>query len=185
MGEATMKAKLIAAASWIGLLISAVSEYAFDADFPLTPSLWLVIAICSVVVGTAHAAIGSRIHDTGKRETVAYRPGDASSLAASAGFISNEETFTGNHASLRLGALAIGRATLRRGHRRVPPAEASIEPLIFLNPATTRGPPWSDNQIDRTLGRPARHLSTAPLPFALHLSGSSPLNINETVGEPS
>jgi len=31
-------------------LISAISEYGFDIDFPLTPTLWLAIAVCAVLV---------------------------------------------------------------------------------------------------------------------------------------
>jgi hypothetical protein len=33
--------------SWVGLLISAASEYGFDVDSPLTPSVWVVIAFCA------------------------------------------------------------------------------------------------------------------------------------------
>lgn len=74
-----MRVKLLALASWIGLLISAVSEYGFDVDFPLTPPLWLVIAISALLFAAAHAAIGSRIHGIGKREIETSLSGAVSS----------------------------------------------------------------------------------------------------------
>src|SRR5450432_1267610 len=87
MDKARMKIKLLALASWIGLLISTVSEYGFGEDFPLTPPLWLMIAAGALLFAAAHTAIGRRSHGIGKQETMAYRPGDTPSLSDSARFI--------------------------------------------------------------------------------------------------
>jgi len=84
-----MKTKLIALASGAGLLASTVSGLGFDVDFPLTPSLWLVIAICAMVMATAHAAIGNRIHSIVNRETGTCLSGAAPSLSDSASSISD------------------------------------------------------------------------------------------------
>ena len=37
-------------ASWGIFLVSAISEYGFDIDFPLTPTLWLAISVCIILV---------------------------------------------------------------------------------------------------------------------------------------
>jgi T5SS/PEP-CTERM-associated repeat protein len=52
---ARVKGKFIALASWIAFLVSAVSEYGSDLDFPMNPALWLAIGICVLLTSTAHA----------------------------------------------------------------------------------------------------------------------------------
>ena len=52
---AGMETKILALTCWIGCLTSALSEYALEIDFPLTPPLWLAIGICVLLVSTAQA----------------------------------------------------------------------------------------------------------------------------------
>ncbi|HEY5040676.1 MAG TPA: hypothetical protein VIK53_01595 [Verrucomicrobiae bacterium] len=51
------------------------------------------------------------------------------------------------------------------------------QPVMFLNTATARGPPWSGDQSlylsDNALDRPAPHFSTDPLPSEFHFHDSS------------
>ena len=45
-----MRGKLFASVSWFAFLVSALAEWGFDIDLPLTPTLWLAIAVCGVLV---------------------------------------------------------------------------------------------------------------------------------------
>jgi len=51
-----MKNKLFARLSWIVFLASAVGEWGFNVDLPLTPLIWLAVAVTAVIVPSAHAA---------------------------------------------------------------------------------------------------------------------------------
>src|SRR5712675_649158 len=53
--------KLLGVASWGSFLASAVAEFVFDIDFPLTSALWLAIAICFLFASTAHAQFTGNI----------------------------------------------------------------------------------------------------------------------------
>ncbi len=175
--------KLVSVVSWIGFLVSAVSEYGFDVDFPLTPPVWLAIAVCAVVMAAAHAGIGSRVHGIGKRETVTYLSSDVPSPSDSASFISNGNagrptTPVGDCRATAPVAISLdGRISASRALALqflvCVAASDTIPSLIFLSPAVTRGPPSSDNQIDRTLGRPARPGYSAPLSSEIHLHDPS------------
>ncbi|HXJ39052.1 MAG TPA: hypothetical protein VNH18_07225, partial [Bryobacteraceae bacterium] len=48
--------------------MSAVSEYGFDVDFPVTPTFWLVIAFCVMFASFGHAVLSQRIPGFGKQE---------------------------------------------------------------------------------------------------------------------
>src|SRR5882724_3715380 len=73
--------KLVSVVSWIGFLVSAVSEYGFDVDFPLTPTFWLAIAFCVMIATVGHAVVINRIHGVGKREIGTNLSGDAPLLS--------------------------------------------------------------------------------------------------------
>jgi hypothetical protein len=156
----------------------------FDMDFPLTPPVWLVIAICAVVMVPAHkVSYGSTARSpVGVRALQPdwnCRAGTPDGLSAVR--ISNSSAH--RHATaeqsvvagLSLRAPITGAATVSM----IIPASDAIPAVLFLSPAATRGPPWSDNQIDPALceqraglGRPARHLDTVSLPSESHLSRS-------------
>lgn len=173
--------KLVPIVSWIGFLASMVSEYGLDWDFPLTPSLWLVIAACAVIGATAHAAIGSRIRANGKRESGTYLSGDVSPLCDSASSISDRSpslhqddcSVTGvGHDPMRSSAVIVT-------------ASAAILAVISLSPPVTRGPPWRDSQIARTPSHSARLFCTAPLPSEIHFPRTSWPTIMSRTGEPA
>ena len=170
--------KLFRVFSCVGFLASAVSEYGFDVDFPLTPHVWLVIAICAVVVATAHAALPKASGLTG-----------ILSQSESASFLSNVNP-GGPTAPVRdcraTAPVAIGpEATISASGALAlqilvcVTASDGIPAIVFLSPAATRGPPWSNNRIDPALceqraglGRSARHCYTASLPSEIHPSSS-------------
>jgi hypothetical protein len=173
-----MRIKCLALASWIGLLVSTVSEYCFDVDFPLTPPLWLVIAISALLFAGAHSVIGRRIHCLGARETGICVSDKVSLLSDSASFIKSGRRsprasdrppsparHSSNTARGYCGQMTVGGVILA--------ASDAIPAVFFLRPAATRGPPCSDDQINRMLGRPARPFSTAPLSSETHLHDSS------------
>ena len=173
--------KLFSVVSWIGFLASTVSEFGFDMDFPLTPSLWLVIAACAVIGATAHAAIGSRIHANGKRKTGTYLSGDVSSLCDSASSISDRSP------SIYQNSFSVngGHGGQMSSNRRIITASDVIPAVIFLSPAVTRGPPWHDSQIARTPSHSARLFCTAPLPSVIHFPKTNRPTIKSRTGEPA
>lgn len=140
-----------------------------------------MIAVCAVMMATAHAAIGSRVHGFGKWETGTYLSGAVPSLSDSANSISDrspslyQDDFSvtgGGHEWMSSSGVIVT-------------ASDAIPAIIFLNPAATRGPPGSDNQIDRPLGRPAQQPSTALPPFEIHFSSRNSLTIKTSTGEPA
>ena len=52
-----MQLKLFAWVSWITFLASAVAEWVYDIDLPLTPVLWLIVATGTLFANTTHAAL--------------------------------------------------------------------------------------------------------------------------------
>ncbi len=169
--------KLVSVVSWIGFLASAVSEYGFDADFPLTPAFWLAIAFCVMFASIAPAVIGRRIHGIGKQETGTYLSGDVPSPSDSASLVSTchkSPRISDRFPSIcqdnfRLTGRYCGQMSSGGG---IVTVSEAIPAAIFLSPAATREPPWSDNQIGGTLGRPARCFFTTPLPSDTNLSSS-------------
>src|SRR5207244_2069208 len=138
---------------WAAFLASAVSEWGFDFDFPLTPSLWLAVAAFLVFVTTAHAAIPSRIRNIRERETGTYLSVAVPTLSDSASSISNTD------AGRPTAPVAIGPESKIWASRALAPqflvcvtASDAIPVVIFLSPADNRGPPGGDDQIDHTLG---------------------------------
>jgi hypothetical protein len=53
-----MKTKLLALASWTAFLVSAVAEWGFNFDLPLTPAVWLIVAMAVGGIGLSTAASG-------------------------------------------------------------------------------------------------------------------------------
>ncbi|HUJ08456.1 MAG TPA: hypothetical protein VL171_00375 [Verrucomicrobiae bacterium] len=52
-----MKMKLLAWTSWIVCLISAIGEWCFDLNLPLTPAFWLLVTIAAFAVPLARGAL--------------------------------------------------------------------------------------------------------------------------------
>jgi hypothetical protein len=173
---------LVSVVSWIGFLASAVSEYGLDVDFPLSPALWLAIAFCVMFATVGHAVVSDQIHGIGKRETGTYLSGAVPSLSDSVSFINP------GHKSPRISdrcrgicqdscrVTGDGAIRMNLGDASITASDA-MPAAIFMSPATTRGPPWASEQstylFGGTLGRPARHFYTAPLPSETHLHDSS------------
>ena len=51
-----MKTKLLLGASWVTFLVSAVSEWGLNIDLPLTPAVWLAIAISTLMIAIGPVA---------------------------------------------------------------------------------------------------------------------------------
>ena len=158
--------------SWIGLLISAVSEYGFDVDFPLTPPVWLMIAVCAAAILTVHTVIGNRPQAKGRRGAAACWSSDTQLLSRLASFITNG--IKSPRASDR--SQSIDQCDFNnQGDHRAPmssygatvAASDAMPAFIFLGSATSRGPPWAGNQID-----PARQFCSLPLPSKIHVHNS-------------
>jgi len=152
-------------ARWSGLLVSAVSEYGFDLDFPLTPPLWLAIAVCVWLICSVHTSIACRTeHITNRVEGAQWAakhpsltepgiwaddPGNSASTRSSHRFKENLD-----HRVLRV----------RRGFEDSPqdcpniPATGitplnlfgevvgvpeTVQGVTRLSPAAARGPPWA------------------------------------------
>ena len=178
-----MKAKLLTLSPWAGFLVSAISEYGFDVDFPLTPPLWLLIAICVVVGATAHAisldsnassqpanplAVRVFLPDSGLRLTAptvqrrAWANGRLRNICKT-----DFSVYDHGLSPVTLSNVIIG-------------ADAVLA-VIFLGRASIRGPPWGGVQcpglFDRTPRRPARPFCAALHPSVSRLSSTAPSSI--------
>jgi hypothetical protein len=123
--------------------VSAVSEYGFDFDFPLTPPVWLVIAIGVVVMATTHNVIGSRIHSRDKCETGNHRLVNAALLSESI----RPTSMAGNCRAIAPfavrpdGKISASEALARPAYYACLVAGDDIAATLLLGPATNRGPP--------------------------------------------
>ena len=93
-----MKTKLFAWASWIAFLMSAVSEWGFDLDLPLTPALWLTIIAVTFFATAARGALATNswiatINDVWQND-VRWSLGVAPSNDQTAVLITNDVTKT-------------------------------------------------------------------------------------------
>jgi len=143
--------KLASVLSWIGFLVSAVSEYGFDINFPLTPTLWLAIAFCVMFASSGHAAVDHRIHGVGKRKIWTDLSGGAPSLSdfASLKCVDNKSPRTSEQSpNLYQHDLTITggyHGQMRAGGVLVTPSDA-IPAVVFLSPVAPRGPPSASEQ---------------------------------------
>jgi hypothetical protein len=171
-GGATVTRKLVALVSWIGFLASAVSEYICEVDFPFTPMLWLVIGICVAVIATAHPAISGRTHggksDTGIRWIVGAPSLPDSASTRSGNTVPRVDDDDRSPCDYNLRAPNRYRAHSGTTAGIVMVSD-TIPAVVFLSTASTRGPPWRDNHIDATPGRPAQHVCPAAHPSEIHL----------------
>jgi len=187
----------ITVGSWIGFLISAVSEYGFDVDFPLTPPLWLVTAIClTVIVAALCQPTGHSVKPRGAEGLYSSHGVELSSDATGAtigGTTSARSRLTRQPCV----ALFYGRAQ-NDGYDRsicgvngtvsdchvpmvcrdvIVTARAAIQPMVLLGPTVTRGPPGTGDQsprpFERMPGCPARCCCTAPPSAEIHHHNSS------------
>jgi len=180
----------LAAASWAGLLVSAVSEYGFEVDFPLTPPLWLAIAVCVWLICSTHVAITCRTDRATNRVTRTQWVANTVSLIEPGTWIHSSGKSDNSQPSCRVKERLDHRVLrVRRGFEDSPqdcpniPA-AGITPLnfsgevvnvpetrqsiILLNPTGARGPPWASGRSPQLfaypLGRPTRYFySASPL----------------------
>jgi len=147
-----MTRKLLACVSWVAFLISAVGEWGFDIDLPLTPMWWLVIALVIVFATTTRAALitNSWIGSLGgKWEGVgnwsAAVPSDSqSAVLVTNGFFSNlspskavtidTTTATGTVSSLTISNLIISAPVV---HTMGMETEQGVNELILSNVTTT------------------------------------------------
>jgi len=173
--------------SWAGLLVSAVSEYGFDVDFPLTPPLWLAIAVCLWLICSAHITAAVPTDRAAEPASRTRWMGDALSLIDPGTRLLISGKSTDNQPSNRTkGSLDQRVLRVRRGFEDSPqdcpniPA-TGITPLnfsgevlnvpetrqsiILLNPTGARGPPWASGRSPQLfaypLGRPTRYLYSA------------------------
>lgn len=186
--NAVMKTKLLTLSAWAAFLMSAVSEYGFDVDFPFTPPLWLVSGICAMLFAATHAAFN--------------RSYDCRATPQAFGVVIHANVMPANGAlEPKLpGSLSRTRFVMRNRRSNAPVTadpmgrdsvswEAVLEslgchtasevaqPVSFLNPATTRGPPRSDSNerlSDGALGRPAQQCYSAAHPSSICLRRINP-----------
>jgi hypothetical protein len=156
------------------LLISAVSEYGFEIDFPLTPPVWLVITICAAAIMIAHAVFAHRPHGTDKRNTGINWASGASARLEAGWLLVHEGTcrttapvaICPEEKALASGALALqalGSFT----------ASDDVPALTILRPAAARGPPGTCNQIAAAPRQPAAQPVTSAHSFPSYLHDSS------------
>ena len=182
----------ITVGSWIGFLISAVSEYGFDVDFPLTPPLWLVTAICLTVIVTAlYRPIGHSVKSHGERDL--YSSHGVGFLADATGatiggttsarsrltrlscvglFYGRAQSDGYDQSICRLNSAVTDDHVLTVCRDGIVAARAAIQPMVLLGPTVTRGPPGTGDQsprpFERMPGCPARCCCTAPPSAEIH-----------------
>jgi hypothetical protein len=158
--------KFVPVIPWIVFLVSAISEWGLDIDFPLTPPAWLLIAVCAVMVAAAHATIRGRSRDANQPAAGSYSFIHSSSLTDAV----RPNSIAGNcRATAPVAichnvnisaseALALPILVYRTG--------GDVPALTILSPATTRGPPGS---VSNFLSVPTSPLCAASRasPFAV------------------
>lgn len=131
-----------AAASWIAFLVSAISEYGLDYDFPLTPPLWLAIAVCAMLPTAVHAGVWGRTCANGDRLLRIHRSADLSELIhIGKRVLPGADSVPSSQAYRSLAEPF--RRSVRNLYDFVGDKNESAPPLLLLHPATSRGPPRS------------------------------------------
>jgi hypothetical protein len=186
--------------------MSAVSEYGFEIDFPLTPTLWLVIAICAVVGATARAGLGNHFD-----YHAATAPAAIHVNVTPASVADNPKLLDcavrGARAADRTTAPVVVHPDSKTSASRLFAAQlffcaatsAAMPALILLLAANPRGPPFMSNKNPCLfhparceqrvgLGRPAWHVYSASPSFQFHFPVSCcPFTTRATAtkGEPT
>jgi hypothetical protein len=176
--------KLVSVVSWIGVLASAVSEYGFDVDFSLAPSLWFAVAVFAFVAAAHNVSYG-----TAARSPVGVRArqpdwncrAGTPTLCLSTSWVPAVRVSNSSvHGHPISENSVVPRVSLRAPVRGAATVSATVTdsdtvPAVsFLSPAATRVPLWSDDQIAGTLGRQARHVYTTSHPSEARLPNTRP-----------
>jgi hypothetical protein len=167
-----MKTKLPLAASWATFLASLLSEYVFDFDFdfPLTPACWLVIALCATVLAAVLVGNGYRPNHCRATAPVAVLINPMTAGGAPA-LQSNRINRCAEvcHQSCKAAApvaVVSDKILTNEPHPTIfalLATSAAIPVIMFLLPATSRGPPFFTGQKPRLPSRPAAHTYFTPL----------------------
>jgi len=126
----------------MAFLTSAVSEYAFDIDFPLTPSLWMIIALSALVLCLFQnlPAVSSNCAD----DCSHLRLGRAAAQADHCRSFHDIKIQAGKAAEtgdVCLEQSGFSLSSIEASKHRVPAATEVVLSVSFLNPASIRGPP--------------------------------------------
>jgi hypothetical protein len=163
--QATIAKMVVALVSWTGFLMSLISEYGCDVDFPLTPAVWLIMGICAVLFAT-QPGVGGRTF-SGKSRPQAYSFLDGSTLLGcekphAIGAI--PPRFGDDDGNIYEGDLRVADRCCggMSSDASVGTATQEIPALIFLSPDFARGPPAKEEQIDNTLRRLAPQRPAVP-----------------------
>jgi hypothetical protein len=170
------------------------------AQTPRAPSAWSVVAVCAMLAGATQPAMSGLVRSSAQTQSVTSWLCDTVSPPDSASSNSDNLKLAGNSAmpsiSARLrphrirarrpfqsdlhnGLRVAGNEPIQQGFSDiiVAPREAA-QPVSFLSPETTRGPPWAGDQnprlFDGARDRPAPHPCASPPPSEFHLHNSSP-----------
>jgi len=198
---ATVTRTALAVASWAGLLVSAISEYGFDVDFPLTPPLWLAIAVCVWLISSAHITAAAPTDRVAEPASRARWRSDAPSLIDPGTRLLISDKSTDSQPSNRSkGRLEHRALQVKRGFEDSPqdcpniPATGvtplnltseavtvprTIQSVVFPDSTAARGPPRvmreSPQLFACPLGRPTRPYYFASLPLKFNVSDSLPI----------
>ena len=166
-------------------LVSAISEYGFDIDFPLTPTLWLAIAVCAVLITcatrtTTGASAICAVAMTAVVALLATRHGGACDsrqhkrhhcppIPQTRVFLQSRakptrpKNETGPRPSIECGIVACACLLFRlcTFHGAIHAESHTMQAMILLNPARPRGPP---SHGERQSTAPVRPLRASPLP---------------------
>ena len=164
----SVRTKLIAAASWTVAMMSSLSEYGLGEDFPLTPLLWMVMAvsITLVVVGVGGMRSPPGITNHAGLFTVDSSPPRLAAGSVRIGAEMDDQSESQDAADSTLGTA--GPIPGQSGEAVVNTCSV-LSGVVLSNLATDRGPP-----AGYLLNHPPSHLllfhSAVSLQSDLHTS---------------
>ena len=172
-----MQGKQFAWVPWVAFLVSAVAEWGFDVDFPLTPLAWLALAILALFAATLQAEARQPCQSRSiLREIGAGQPADdvmVSGLAVSFGLGSVRCHRNDSSPNALLSALGWphGFEIAMISKPGIAGEDSSLVETVSSKSETERGPPreWNRSRVFWTPDRGCRPgLFVLPifLPFA-------------------
>lgn len=126
-------------APWFVFVVSAISEYGFDIDFPLTPSLWMAVALCAVVLARVKPAAGSSSCVDGNQLTSVCCSGASVKHPMFPSQDDSRQTYS--HDGMAFPLVCGDSSLLSVGHFRFALISEGKLRFAFLDPMTVRGPP--------------------------------------------
>lgn len=159
--------------SFVGLVVSFVSECGFGEDFPLTPVVWLAIALCSLMLAsTRHVPTAKHRPASGKTTLV-------TGTGPRAGIVEWQDD-----SQIEVGNTGVHRLQLLPERISIPNVEG-VCPAMLQNPANERGPPATVATAARAAAASTANAAPAAASAARFAASASPAAANPDTFAPN